>query len=131
MNVLTPIDGSDCSYRALDFAAEFTQRYEGTLHVVHFANRESESTRRILSRAEERLDETGVLADPEVVSDLRISELRYGNQIGKDILHLAEKREYDHVIMGHHGSDAVGRLLLGSAAETVIRAAETPATVIP
>lgn len=131
MNVLVPIDGSDCSYRALAFAAEFVTHYEGTLHVVHFANRESDSTRRILTRAEEHLDEAGVLDDPEVVSDLRVSDIRYGKQIGKDILSLVEQREYDHVVMGHHGSDAVGRLLLGSAAETVIRAAETPATVIP
>lgn len=131
MKVLVPIDGSECSYRALTFATEFVQRYDGTLHVVHITDYEGESTEAILDRAEEILDEASILDDPEIVTDLRMSDPRYANRVGKDILEIVEDGGYDHVVMGHHGTGAIGRVIIGSAAETVVRAAETPVTVIP
>lgn len=131
MDVLTPIDGSDCSYRAVEHAAEFVQRYDGTLHVVHITTVEGNSAQEILDRASSILADEGITADSEIVSDLQATDPRYGNRIGKDILRLVEEREYDHIIMGHHGAGAVERLVLGSAAQTVIQAAEVPTTVIP
>ena len=131
MKVLVPVDGSDCSYRALEFATEFVQRYEGEIHVVHVTDYEGESTEAIVERVRETLGEAGLTDSPEIVTDTRMSSPKYADRVGKDILRIAEDGEYDHVIMGHHGSGAVGRLILGSASETVIRAAEVPTTVIP
>lgn len=131
MKVLVPIDGSDCSYRALRFATDFVQRYDGDLHVVHITDYEGETTETILDRARSILAEADVLDDPEIVTDFRMSDPRYANAVGKDILRIVEDNDYDHVVMGHHGTGAVGRMILGSAARTVIKAAETPATVIP
>lgn len=131
MQVLAPIDGSDCSYRALEFAAEFVRRYEGTLHVVHITDYTGDTTQRIIERAESLLAEAGVEGDPAVVTDTRMSDPRYANQVGKDILQIADEGDYDHVVMGHHGTGRIGRAVLGSAAETVIRAAEQPATIVP
>ena len=131
MKVLAPVDGSDCSYRALEFATEFVNRYDGTLHVVHFTGHESEATESIIERAEEIVGEAGIADDPEIVVDMEMSSPRYANRVGKDILELVDERGYDHVVMGNHGTGAVGRIILGSAAETVVRATETPTTVIP
>ena len=131
MKVLTPIDGSDCSTRALEFAIGFVQRYDGALHVVHVTDYEGERTEAILSRAEARLDEAGIDDHPEVVSDIRLSRPRYANQVGRDILRIAEDGDYDHVVIGSHGTGRLGRAILGSAAETVVRAAELPSTVVP
>lgn len=41
MDVLVPIDGSNCSFRALKFATEFVERYEASLNVVHFVEDKS------------------------------------------------------------------------------------------
>ncbi|MFB6187069.1 MAG: universal stress protein [Halobacteriaceae archaeon] len=131
MKVLVPIDGSECSFRALEFATEFVENYDGTLHVVHFTDQTGESTEIIRKRAQEILDAAGIVDEPEIRTDIRMSDPRYANRVGKDILEIADEEDYDHVIMGHHGQGAVGRLILGSAAETVVRAAETPATIIP
>lgn len=131
MEVLVPIDGSECSYRALRFAIDFARRYDAALHVVHVTDYVGEETEAILDRAEGILDEEGVLDDPELVTDVRLSEPRYATRVGKDVLELVAEEGYDHVVMGHHGSGAVGRVILGSAAETVVRAAETPATIVP
>lgn len=131
MNVLVPVDGSDCSFRALEFATEFARRYEGTLHVVHITDYQGEGTDEIITQAAEIVTDAGLEDEPEIVTDRRMSDPRYANQVGKDILELVEEREYDHVIMGHHGTGRIGRAILGSAAETVLRATEVPSTIIP
>jgi nucleotide-binding universal stress UspA family protein len=41
MAVLAPIDGSDCSVRGLEFAREFADRFDASLHVVHFSDAET------------------------------------------------------------------------------------------
>ena len=131
MEILAPIDGSDCSERALRFAAGMARRYEGEVHVVHLSEHRTEQTDDLLERAEAVLEEEGVAGDSTVVSDVRLSDLRASDQVGRDILRLVERHGYDHVVMGHHGTGMVGRLILGSAAETVVRSTEVPTTVIP
>lgn len=131
MDVLVPIDGSDCSFRALDFATEFVQRYDGSIHVVHFTDVPGQGTDQLISRAEDQLEEAGLESDPEIITRVQMSEPKYANRVGKDILRLVEANGFDHVIMGHHGTGRIGRAILGSAAETVLRAAEVPSTIIP
>lgn len=131
MDILTPIDGSECSFRALAFAIELGERFDGSLHVVHITDYQGEGTNDVIERAEEALAEAGVDTTPTVETNLRISSPGYANRVGKDILRLVEEEGHDHVVMGHHGTGRVGRAILGSAAETVLRAAEVPATTIP
>lgn len=131
MEVLVPIDESDCSMRALRFAAEFARRYDATLHVVHFAPKSDESVEALLADAEAVVDEAGVAGDTELVSDVRFSELKASDRIGDNILDLVAERGYDHVVMGHHGTGRVEGFLLGSAAERVAEDAPVPVSVIP
>jgi nucleotide-binding universal stress UspA family protein len=131
MEVLAPIDGSECSFRALRFATEFVKRYDGSIHVVHFTDVPGQGTEQLVSRARTHLDEAGLQSDPEVMTKVRMSEPKYANRVGKDILQLVEEEDFDHVVMGHHGTGRIGRAILGSAAETVLRAAEVPSTIIP
>lgn len=131
MKVLVPIDGSDNSYRALRFAAEMARRYPCTLHVIHLTDVHGESTERILEKAREILAEEDIEDEPEVVTDVRLENIRYANRVGKDVLEIAEEDGYDHIVMGHHGSGMVDRAILGSAAETIVRAGEVAVTVIP
>ena len=130
MQVLVPIDGSDASVRALRFAADLSRRFEGSLHVVHVTDRETEATERLVERAREVLAEEGIHDDPTISLDLDLS-FRSANRVGEDILEIAREGGYDHVVMGHHGDGTVDRLILGSAAETVLRAGEVPVTVVP
>jgi nucleotide-binding universal stress UspA family protein len=130
MQVLVPIDGSDCSDRALRFACEFAERYDADLHVVHFTDGRTAATEQVIEHASEMLDEAGVEDDPEVVVETDVG-VRTAGRVGKAIVSLVSERGYDHVVMGHHGSGTVERAILGSAAETVVRAETTPVTVVP
>jgi nucleotide-binding universal stress UspA family protein len=128
MDVLVPVDDSDCSFRALDFGADMAARYDATLHVVHFADDSTTTNDAVLERAQRVLDARGVDADPEVNADV---DVRSAGRVGSDILDLVDERGYDHVVMGHHGAGTIERAILGSAAETVLRAEKVPVTVIP
>lgn len=131
MEILAPIDGSKCSKRALRFAAGMARRYEATVHVVHFSEQRTDQTDELLADAEAILDEEGVNSDSKVVSDVRLSDLKASDQVGRDVLKLVERDGYDHVVMGHHGAGRVEKLILGSAAETVVESTEVPVTIIP
>jgi nucleotide-binding universal stress UspA family protein len=130
MDILVPVDRSDCSFRALEYAADMAERYDATLHVVHFSDAESDATDAIVDRAERVLDAQDVDTSPEVNTDGGV-EFRPGDRVGDDILALVDDRGYDHVVMGHHGSNTIERAILGSAAETVLHAEKVPVTVIP
>lgn len=131
MKVLVPVDGSECSFRALDFATEFVSVSGAELDVIHITDYRGETASTILREVEERLADAGIEGEPEIVTDARLSDARYSNQIGKDILEIADDENHDHIIMGHHGTGRIGRVILGSAAETVVRASELPVTIIP
>lgn len=135
MDALVPIDGSDCSFRALEFATEFAHLYDVSLNVVHFvedkSTKEREETQDVIQQAKVILEESGIEAEPEIKTDIRITPYTYAGRVGKDILNLVDEAGYDHVILGHHGMGVITRTLLGSTAETVIRRTETPVTVIP
>lgn len=130
MTVLAPIDGTDVSFRALEFAAKLATNFDATLDVVHITDERTEATEDILERARTVLEGTGVEAEPEVSTDLDL-EFRPADRVGEDIIRLVEERSYDHVVMGHEGSGTVERAIIGSAAETVLRAERVPVTVIP
>ena len=130
VRVLVPVDGSEVSERAIRFAAEFARRFEAELHVVHVTDAETEASDRIVERARDILEEEGVADEPSVSIDGSL-EFRSANRVGEDIVELATEEGYDHVVMGHHGEGTVDRLILGSAAETVLRAGEVPVTVVP
>ena len=46
------------------------------------------------------------------------------------IVSYADENDIDHIVMGSHGRKGVARVLLGSVAETVVRRASMPVTVV-
>ncbi len=131
MHVLVPMDGSDCSFRALEFAIEFVTRFDGSLHVIHITDYDGDAKRNFLDRVEVTLGEAGVEDDPEIVEQTQMAAPRSADRVGGLILEIADEQGFDHVVMGHHGTGQIGQVIMGSAAETVVGAAELPATVVP
>jgi nucleotide-binding universal stress UspA family protein len=129
MKILAPIDGSDCSIRAVEFAVELAVRFDAELHVVHFSDSETDATDIVLDRARDAIAGTDLDSEPEL--SLLELDVVPGNQVGKEILRLVRERDVDHVVMGHHGSGTIERAILGSAAGTVVRDESVPVTVVP
>lgn len=68
MDVLVPIDGSECSRRGLRFAIKFAYRFDAAVQVIHVTDHMTEPTEKLLERAKQILEEEGIPDDPEVVS---------------------------------------------------------------
>ena len=131
--ILVPLDGSMVGEAVLDKAAEFARdgaslvllraaeaRHLGgdavaaQLEVVHEAEL-------YLGRVAERLRRAGATAVETCVW--------YGGA-AEAIVEAAHSRDTDLILMSSHGRSSLSRLVLGSVAETVLRATATPILLI-
>jgi nucleotide-binding universal stress UspA family protein len=130
MKIFVPVDGSDCSARAVAFAAEMAERYGGDLSVVHLSDADTDAARAALDAAREGLpaEYEGEASFEVAVRDMASPT---ADRIGQEILAHAREADADHVVMGHHGAGVVERAILGSAAETVVRGEMMPVTIVP
>ncbi len=141
--ILVPFDGSDTSCRALDAAVRMARESGGTLRVVHVMEDSAymtgydpmggssglllkavrEGARRILADGVERAGQAGLVAEAELLDPP-------GGRLGSVVAEAARKWQADLVVVGTHGRRGLGRVLLGSGAEQVIREATVPVLVI-
>lgn len=137
--VLVPLDGSELSMRALDYALDRWADAEITvLHVIdpldvvygaeaggpaggeEWYGAAREAAEDLFDRACEEAAAAGV--------DLR-TEIVVGSA-GPAIVEYVTDHDVDHVVMGSHGRSGLSRLFLGSVAERVLRGAPTTVTVV-
>ncbi len=78
-------------------------------------------------RAEELLEEA--VAQAEDVNAAAETAIRTGKP-AREIEEFAEEAAVDHIVIGSHGRTGVSRVLLGSVAESVVRRADCPVTVV-
>jgi nucleotide-binding universal stress UspA family protein len=130
--ILVPYDGSEQSTDALRYAGEnFPGATITLLHVVEpegladqIGLTEEDDPRE--QAATERLAE--VRDQQEYPADIETAVV--GGRPIHEILQFTEDNSIDHIVMGSHGRDGAVRLLLGSVAETVVRRAPVPVTVV-
>lgn len=134
--VLIPIDGSDQSEEALEHAIrEYPDAELIVLHVIDVVSglyvdgyldyRETRENQE--KRAEALLSDTADLAKShgrDVTTETVVG------QPATSIVEAAEDMDADLIVIGSHGRSGVSRILLGSVAETVIRRAPVPVTVV-
>lgn len=141
--ILVPVDGSPTSDRGLDEAIRLGALTHGRLRLVHvvddlsfalamdaysgysgdWMNALREGGQRVLGDAKARVVAAGLEAEAVLygsvegrVHDLTIAE--------------AEKWPADVIVIGTHGRRGVGRLLLGSSAEHVLRLSPVPVLLV-
>jgi nucleotide-binding universal stress UspA family protein len=141
-NILCPIDFSDFSRRALDYAIAVARRYESTLTVMHayptipvlafssditpldvtvLRNEESNRARRALEEVMAATPAPGVRVELLV---------REGDAV-REILEEAGARQADLLVVGSHGRAGFERLFLGSVTEKLLRKASCPVLTVP
>lgn len=132
--ILVPTDGSDCSEVAVDHAAQFAAGTGATLHAINAVDLRVAAAGNaavVLDRLEESgrrlLEETASAARaaaPAGSLDVETELVRGSPQ--RSIVDYADERDVDCIVMGTHGRTGIGRYLLGSVAERVVRLAEVP-----
>lgn len=130
--ILVPTDGSDVSRTAIEHAVDLAQKYDAQifgLYVTEIGRLEGMSLD--IGAAMERLEEDGESFVEDVVAAAEEEGLEASGdtRVGKapeEILAYAEEEDIDLIVMGTHGHGGLGRRLLGSVTESVVRLADVP-----
>ena len=129
--VLVPLDGSSLAEAALGPAVEFARDNEAQLVLVRAAEAHpipgadpTEAQVEVVRKAEEYLEGVRARVKSAGVSAIETS-VWYGPP-AEAIVDCARFRHADLIVMSTHGRSGLGRLVLGSVAETVLRATHTP-----
>jgi nucleotide-binding universal stress UspA family protein len=138
--ILVPIDLSEPSDAALEYARAMATRYGASLHLLHVA----EDPYRVYSgevylpEAEGLRDVIVADATRKLIARLQPSDIEQlgattdaviGTPAGS-IVEYAAGRDMDLIVMGTHGRDGMAHLLTGSVAERVIRTASVPVLTV-
>jgi nucleotide-binding universal stress UspA family protein len=139
--ILVPVDYSAHSAEAIRAAAELALRCDASVTLVHVFD--------VLTGVAYSLPEGALLLTPQQIDDLtseyeklldgakRDAELAGARRVETKelqgapafaILELAESGGFDLIVMGTHGRRGIGRVMLGSVAERVLR--ESPCPVL-
>lgn len=130
--VLYPTDFSDLSAATLAHAAFICERYGAELHVVH-ATQPAESGRANANVAVPLEKRDWSSPFKEYVASLNPDKLRVKSLVPAEIefesvpdmvLEYADQNAIDLIVLGTHGRRGLGRLILGSTAEEVVRLAK-------
>ncbi|MDY6818941.1 MAG: universal stress protein [Halobacteriales archaeon] len=133
--ILVPTDGSDGTSRAVDQAVDLAATFDATLHTIYVVDNASLPPDVSAGSILEALERTGEEATDSVVTmaesagvDVK-SEVLHGTPY-RTIVEYAEEADIDLIVMGTHGRSGLGRYLLGSVTEKVVRIAEVPVLTV-
>lgn len=133
--ILVPVDFSDTSLRALEFAAPLAQRFGAAIHLVYVFDGHHQFTG--ISNAHFLLSDTQIvlLLKKEVQRKYPFSlgeencHVRCGKAF-QEIADVAHEIKADLVVMTTHGYGGWKHLTLGSTAERVVQHADCPVLVV-
>jgi universal stress protein A len=138
--ILVPVDFSDAALGALENAADLATRFGAALLLVHVVPalpdlparvsifKEDEYDRRL---HDEALQRVAALASSYQSAGLSVrSEVGVADDVGMEIVRLAEAQKADLIVVASHGAGGWKDLLLGSVAEKVLRLAPVPVLLL-
>jgi nucleotide-binding universal stress UspA family protein len=134
--ILCPVDFSESSDRALDYALALARRHGGRVSVMHvlptvLADPEIYPylTEPVLASGEARdraYGRLGAFVHRALADGIGAEVVLEDGDVVDEVLEKAKRLEADLIVMGTHGRRGFRRLLLGSVTERVLRQAEAP-----
>jgi nucleotide-binding universal stress UspA family protein len=130
--ILVPVDFSDCSKKALQYAIAFAQQFGGELHLLYV-----EETYPVVAD----LGPVAIQNLPDARGELEGLRLTIGKGVRSTatvrtglppivIGEVAAELGIDLIIMSTHGHKGLQRMFLGSTAEKVVRYAPCPVLIV-
>ena len=141
--ILVPVDGSETSLKALAMALQMAGESQGRVRIVHViegmayaggtVQTESfpgglmgavrEAGQKILQDAQALAATTGVAVETELFDT-------FDGRLADVVSEAATEWQADLTVVGTHGRRGIGRMLMGSGAEQILRLASTPVLVV-
>lgn len=137
-HILTPIDFSEASLKALKYAVAFANQYGSTLlliHVVEFSAVGSEFGAIEISRVIEEMQDNASKQLKELAKQVATDRVRteivvQSGRPYSQIIDVAKEKKTDLIIIASHGHSSLAHVLLGSTVERVVRQGPCPVLVI-
>lgn len=138
-HLLVPVDFTDASERALDYAVALAGKLGAQVTVIHAYQVPSytfpegaflptaDLAARLAEAAQRHLDE---VVGSRSAKGARITKHLRNGDAAEETLAAASELGADAIVMGTHGSGALQRALLGSVAAKVIRASPLPVITV-
>jgi len=137
--ILVPVDGSNQSTEALEYALEHFKNADITaINVIDPIEAGYTAQATVPGYSEEWFEQAKDAAD-ELFEDAQATADEYDHELdtttevgrpSRAIVEYAEENDFNHIVMGSHGRSGVSRILLGSVAESVVRRSPVPVTIV-
>jgi nucleotide-binding universal stress UspA family protein len=136
--ILVPVDFSDSSVAALDYAVELASRLDATIHLLYVVGVQmlgielgtrltTDMVDSMVEGAQKELDRLAASrASRATFAPTRLETGDPRAQIEQTAVHVGA----DLIVMGTHGRRGMRRFLLGSVAESVAREARCPVMLV-
>lgn len=141
--ILVPVDGSITSDHGLDEAIGLAKLSGGQIKLMHVCDMQSlvtfpdaglaltpeflalmrEGSAALLARCRAKVEAAGVAVD------LALSEV-YGARVSDQVIDEARRWGAEIIVIGTHGRRGLGRALLGSDAEQIVRHSPVPVLLV-
>jgi len=133
-SILVPLDGSKLAENILTEVEELAVLLNARLNLIYVSKAHvfpgvdpTDAQVRVVSEAKEYLDN---LKEQLLAKKIDIEiHTPYGNPAAK-ILEVSKRHDIDLIAMSTHGRSGIGRWLLGSVAEKVVRHSEKPVLLL-
>ncbi|HVN17179.1 MAG TPA: universal stress protein [Dongiaceae bacterium] len=138
-NVLFPTDFSPTSEAALPYATAICRRFQSTLHMVHVL---SDAGLLMMTGGVDYVSMGTIYEDAHNEAKDKLQQIsarfehiphrnyvRHG-VVWKNLADIIEQNEIDLIVVGTHGRTGLGKLLLGSVAESILRHAPCPVLTV-
>jgi nucleotide-binding universal stress UspA family protein len=121
MDVLLGVGGNDDAFRALARTLERVAETGDDLTVATLENPDSSLT---VDEIDDRVRD--MIADADVPVDVR----HLAGDPGSQLVDLADREEFDRIVLGGGEESAMGKIRVGNVAEFVILNAQTTVTLV-
>lgn len=134
-NILVPVDGSDSSHRAIEWAVELAESCEAKLFFLYVANINQLAinaglTTAILDSVMKAGEDILKRAAEQVPEDIEVESFTETGSPSIVILDFEEDHPIDLVVMGSRGLGMMKSMLLGSVSQYVVEQSRCPVMVV-
>lgn len=127
--LIVPIDFSDLSHRAIDFAIKLSKHFPGEIQMVYVQKTSADlcptSTIEVYEKADQKFKELVSQYKTQIPAETELSYVIRRGSIFKEVISLT-KREDSFIVLSTHGASGYESLFLGSNAFKIISYAECP-----
>jgi nucleotide-binding universal stress UspA family protein len=129
-HVLVPTDFSLPSGHAVNHGVEVARRFRARLTLLHVLEPEGERWTPEAERGADAARRLGDLLSPEDQDDLDLHVAVRNGNARKEIAAAVEELRPDVVVLGTHGRKRLGRLIIGSTTESLLRKLHVPVLTV-